>query len=213
MVGPVMPSPGEGAAPKVVSAAVDDRDAVAAALSEAFYDDPVMSWIMRDDASRHRRLRGLFSVLLRGHYLPLGTVWTTPGYAGAALWAPPGRAIIPGPTVLRHSPFLVRALGASTLRALRALSHVEEQHPEEPHWYLGVLGTRPELQGKGIGSALLEPVLERCDDEGVPAYLESSKHSNIAFYERHGFTVTGEIPLPPDGPAVWPMWRDPRPRG
>ena len=188
-----------------------DGDAIAASLADAFFDDPVMSWILTDETSRIRRLSGLFGVLLRGHYLELGTVWTTPARAGAALWAPPGRAIIPGPTVLRHSPSLLRALGRQALLALRALSHVEQLHPKEPHWYLGVLGTRRAEQGKGVGSALLEPALRRCDEEGVPAYLESSKESNIAFYGRHGFEVTGEIELPRGGPTVWPMWRDPRP--
>jgi len=185
--------------------------AVAGSLAEAFFDDPVMSWILQDEASRRRRLRGLFGVLLRGHYLPLGTAWTTSDVAGAALWAPPGRAIIPPLTVLRHAPPLVGALGRRAVAALRALSHVERHHPKEPHWYLGVLGTRPELQGHGIGSALLGPVLERCDQQGTPAYLESSKHSNIAFYGRHGFEVTGEIQLPLGGPVVWPMWREARP--
>lgn len=188
-----------------------DRGAVAAALADAFFDDPVMSWILDDEGSRIRRLRGLFDVLLRGHYLGLGTVWTTTEQAGAALWAPPGRAIIPGPTVLRHSPRLARALGRRALLALRALSHVEQHHPKEPHWYLGVLGTRRADQGKGVGSALLAPVLRRCDEEGMRAYLESSKESNIAFYGRHGFEVAGEIALPMGGPTVWPMWRDPRP--
>jgi ribosomal protein S18 acetylase RimI-like enzyme len=90
---------------------------------------------------------------------------------------------------------------------------VERLHPKgPPHWYLGVLGTRKKAQGRGVGSSLLAPVLDRCDDEGIPAYLESSKHSNIAFYRRHGFEVTGEIPLPFGGPSVWSMWRDPRPR-
>ena len=65
-------------------------------------------------------------------------------------------------------------------------------------------------QGKGIGSALLVPGLAQCDETGLPAYLESSKHSNIAFYRRHGFEVTGEIQLPLGGPPIWPMWRNPR---
>lgn len=195
------------------TAEVRDRGALAAALADAFYDDPVMSWILVDEGSRIRRLTGLFDVLLRGHYLDLGTVWTTADHAGASLWAPPGRAIIPGPTVLRHSPRLLRALGRRAPLALRALSHVEAHHPKEPHWYLGVLGTRRSEQGKGVGSALLAPVLERCDSEGVRAYLESSKESNIAFYGRHGFEVAGEITLPGGGPRVWPMWRDPRPQG
>jgi ribosomal protein S18 acetylase RimI-like enzyme len=153
----------------------------------------------------------MFGVLLKGHYLPLQTVWTTPDVAGAALWGPPGHGVVPTAAVLRNGIELLRALGMRSARALRALTHVEHLHPKDPHWYLGVLGTRPERQGTGVGSALLAPVLTRCDEEGMPAYLESSKESNIAFYRRHGFEVTGEIPLPGGGPTVWPMWRDPRP--
>jgi ribosomal protein S18 acetylase RimI-like enzyme len=88
---------------------------------------------------------------------------------------------------------------------------MERAHPRSPpHWYLAVLGTEPELQGRGLGSAVLAPVLEQADRDGVAAYLESSKESNIAFYARHGFRVSGEVRLP-RGPKLWPMWRDPRP--
>jgi GNAT superfamily N-acetyltransferase len=198
--------------PDVVVADPGDLPGLCDSLGDAFRTDPVMSWILKDEDSRLARLARLFSVQLRGHYLPLGTVWTTPDRAGASLWAPPGHAIVPTTTILKYLPDVLRALGRHTLRALRSLNYIEGLHPKEPHWYLGVLGTRTAAQGRGIGSALLTPVLDRCDEEGIPAFLESSKESNIAFYRRHGFEVTGEIPLPLGGPSVWPMWRDPRPR-
>jgi GNAT superfamily N-acetyltransferase len=205
--------PGLPQPPDVVAATSADLGPVAEALADAFWDDPILAWILKDESSRSRRLAGLFSTQMRAHYLPLGTVWTTSApAAGAALWAPPGHALISPLTTLRFAPDLVRALGRSTARALLSLNRVEHKHPKEPHWYLGVLGTRKAAQGRGIGSALLEPVLERCDTEGIPAYLESSKYENLAFYSRHGFAVTGEIALPFGGPTVWPMWRDPRPR-
>jgi ribosomal protein S18 acetylase RimI-like enzyme len=209
-VGPPPENP--STTPEIVPGTPADLDAMALSLAEAFWDDPVMQYILREGATRQRRLAKLFGVLLRGHYLPLGTVWTTPDHAGAALWAPPGHATIPVPTILRHLPGMLGALGRNAGRALRALGAVDKQHPKEPHWYLGVLGTRPQLQGKGIGSSLLGPVLARCDEEGIGAYLESSKHANLAFYGRHGFEVKGEIVLPSGGPTVWPMWRDPMPR-
>jgi len=202
-----------GASPEVRLADASERAVISEALAAAFFDDPVMSWILPDDAQRPRRLAGLFGVLMKGHYLPLSAVWTTPELAGAALWGPPGHAVVPTSAIVRNAVGMLRALGTHAARALRALTHVEHLHPTEPHWYLGVLGTRPERQGTGVGSALLRPVLARCDEEGLPAYLESSKESNIAFYRRHGFEVTGEIPLPGDGPTVWPMWRAPRPPG
>jgi GNAT superfamily N-acetyltransferase len=198
-------------APEVITATAADDGALAESLADAFFDDPVMAWILTDEASRRRRLSRLFGVQLRVHYLRLATVWTTTDRAAAALWAPPGQAVMAPTTVLRALPDLVGSLGRHTLRALRTLHHVESLHPKEPHWYLGVLGTRTVDQGRGLGSAVLGPVLQRCDREAVPAYLESSKFENIAFYRRHGFEQTGEIPLPFGGPTIWPMWRDPRP--
>ena len=71
-----------------------------------------------------------------------------------------------------------------------------------------MLGTDPPAQGRGLGSAVLRPGLELCDREGLPAYLESSKESNVGFYARFGFRVTEEVRMPGDGPSVWLMWRD-----
>ena len=59
------------------------------------------------------------------------------------------------------------------------------------------------------GSRLLAPTLARADDDGVPAYLETQKFENIAFYARHGFTVVHEVTLP-GSPTVWAMQRNPR---
>jgi ribosomal protein S18 acetylase RimI-like enzyme len=86
---------------------------------------------------------------------------------------------------------------------------MEERHPHNPpHWYLFILGTDPAAQGHGLGSALLSDMLARVDASSMPAYLESSNERNIALYGRHGFEVTGEVTIP-NGPRVWPMWRDP----
>jgi hypothetical protein len=136
--------------PDVVPATRADLAGVADALADAFWDDPVMSWILREEGSRSRRLARLFGVQLRGHYLPLGTVWTTTDHAGGALWAPPGHAILPAGAILRHLPEMLRALGRHAVRAVRTLDHVERQHPKEPHWYLGVPRT-PRYQCGSFG--------------------------------------------------------------
>jgi predicted GNAT family N-acyltransferase len=57
---------------------------------------------------------------------------------------------------------------------------------------------------------LLREVLQRCDRDRTPAYLEATSPENVRLYRRHGFEVTGEICLP-DGPSLWPMWRAPNP--
>lgn len=198
--------------PEARKATINDVSWLAQTLGRAFEDDPVFGWILPDDRSRLDRLTKLHALELQHVFLPHDSVWTTPDRAGAAVWAPPGKWRVKTSDELRHLPSLISALGRRLPTALRLLEHVAKVHPSEPHWYLAVLGTEPAHQGKGVGSALLKPILDRCDAELVPAYLESSKEANIAFYRRHGFEVRDELRFP-GGPTVWPMWRDPRPGG
>lgn len=187
-----------------------DLSSIADALIKAFHDDPVMLHIFNKPAGREKKMRSLFLSESK-RALTKGAVHTTAGGAaqGGAIWMAPGKWKTGGFELLGQVP-LMFAMGAATPRALGLLSKMEKVHPTEPHWYLAILGTATEYQGKGVGSALMEPILTKCDTEGVPAYLESSKESNIAFYNRHGFEVTGEVRAK-DGPTLWPMWREPRP--
>ncbi len=83
-------------------------------------------------------------------------------------------------------------------------------HPEgQAHEYLWMIAVAPGRQGEGLGSALVQHVLDRCDGEGVAAYLEASSARSRGLYERLGFAFTGSALELPDGPPMWPMWRDP----
>ena len=109
-------------------------------------------------------------------------------------------------------PATVRAAGARQMpRLMRALTLIERNHPRERQYYLPIIGVEPEWQGKGLGTALLGPMLERCDREGMPAYLEASSARSKACYERSGFVASEELVLP-GGPPLGPMWRTPRGR-
>lgn len=180
-------------------------------LTRAFFDDPVIVWMMPDERRRARVGELAYRTFLRRIYLPNNEIYTDDEYRGAALWAPPGRWKVPLAAQLRMGPPLLRVFGPRRMPLLmRGLARIEQCHPDDvPHWHLGILGTDPLYQGRGVASAVMAPVLARCDDEGLPAYLESSKHANIAFYRRHGFEVIDEISLP-DGPKIWAMWRDPK---
>jgi GNAT superfamily N-acetyltransferase len=179
-------------------------------LGRGFRDDPVWNWVCPDPIRRQRHLGAAFAHVIR-HRVLAGTAWTTPGLAGAAVWAPPGDWRARPVDTARMALPLLRAIGPRGVpQRVRALARIEARHPPEPHWYLEILATEPELRGRGVGSMLLEPMLERCDREGVPAYLESSKEANIAFYARFGFEVTSEIRIDDEAPLLWAMWRRPR---
>jgi GNAT superfamily N-acetyltransferase len=179
---------------------------MAAQLAKTFWDDPVTSHIFRKESRRDAGLKAYFGTQMRADYMPFGGCWTADGYAGSAIWAPAGKPLLTGLrgvlTMLPVLPYVGRRLPTT----LRFHNMVESMHPKEPHWYLATLGTAVELQGRGVGSALMRPVLEHCDAEGLPAYLESSKERNVPFYRRHGFEVVREVSLPDAGPTIWTMW-------
>lgn len=179
-------------------------------LAAAFQDDPVWEWIAPDPERRARHLRPAFAQLIRRRVLG-GTTWTNADLSGGAVWAPPGEWKTRPGEILRMAWPMTRAIGLREVNGrTSALSAMDRHHPTEPHWYLAILGADPARRGQGIGSALMAPMIERCDREGEAAYLESSKEENLAFYHRFGFEVTGELTLAPDSPTIWTMWRNPR---
>jgi ribosomal protein S18 acetylase RimI-like enzyme len=182
---------------------------IAHALARAFEDDPVMTWIFRSDAERLGRLERMFTLFLRRIWLEHEECYTPAQLFGAALWLPPGKWHLGPLAQLRLVPSMIAVMGRSLPRGFSAIQTMEKRHPTEPpHYYLPVLGVEPEFQGRGFGSALLQPVLSRCDRDRISAYLESSKRRNVVLYERHGFRVVEELRLK-DGPPIWRMWREP----
>ncbi|MBX7552022.1 GNAT family N-acetyltransferase [Streptomyces sp. tea 10] len=84
--------------------------------------------------------------------------------------------------------WVVEAAGA--LAGCVALRPAADAHWLE-HFYLD-----PALQGRGIGSAVLSMLLERCDRDGTPVRLNVLRGSRaLKLYARHGFTVESEDPV------------------
>ncbi len=184
---------------------------VARALAQAFYSDPHFRWIVRDDDVRMPRLERGFATFVGRVWLPHGESYTHERLLGAALWMPPGTWHMAVLDQLRLLPATIRDLRGDTPRLLKGLMFIEKKHPHEPpHWYLPMIGVMPAWQGRGYGAALLRPVLKRCDEQELPAYLEASTPRNRALYERHGFEVVEECRYSRDAPPLWRMWREPQ---
>lgn len=182
-------------------------------MSRAFYDDPVMAWVLPDAKSRSAHLKRMFAAMTRHHHLASGGAEVAcdgPGIGAAALWDPPNRWRHSGREQLAMMPQFLRVFGLRSGKVRDIQELMKREHPEEPHWYLAAIGSDPAVRGKGFGQALMRSRLDRCDAEYCPAYLESSKPENVPYYERFGFTVTQEIALPRGGPTLWAMWRTPR---
>lgn len=176
-------------------------------LMQAFADDPQLEWLYPDHGAARR---SWFRIALeagrrRGH-----TYRSTDG-TGVAIWSPPGvNSLSRADGVAIYEQMAEHHGAAGTARLDANAAARSTLHPTEPHFYLLILGAA--TPGRGTGAELIAPVLRACDEQGWPAYLESSSPRNVTFYERHGFTAIHEIVVD-GGPPLLGMWRNPLPRG
>ncbi|MFI7403169.1 GNAT family N-acetyltransferase [Streptomyces sp. NPDC049541] len=188
-----------------------DRELVVRLLDEAFQDDPVSGWVFPGDEYRrttHHRLMAAFT----GIVLDEGRIDVTEDGSACALWlsVPAGEHEAAEAAVDDEAARLRAAVDPGNERIELIARLTAEIHPAgRAHEYLWMIGVTPEHQGEGIGSALVQHVLDRCDREGLPAYLEASSARSRVLYERLGFELTGRPLDLPNGPQMWPMWREP----
>lgn len=188
----------------VQAAKAEEEAAVFAVLTLAFSSDPATRWTWPGPKVFIEAFPR-FAKAFGGAAFDMGTAHRI-GWAGAALWLPPGA---------RPDEAALGALMESTADAATAtdgpklMQQMASHHPKEPHWYLPLIGIDPAHQGKGLGGALLKHATDICDRDGVPAYLESSNLANVPLYERHGFEATGRIQVG-GSPVFTPMLRRPR---
>lgn len=199
------------AEPQLRPVTLSDVPAVTTMLVRSFDDDPVANFMFAGERRRHRGLRSFFSSQLRHQYLRYGHVMVAGDATAVAVWGPPERERNGLRELFELLPTAPYLCSTRMFRALQLLFEVERLHPTEPHWYLATLGTAPEYQGKGFGSALLRSMLDHIDTRGEPAYLESSKERNVSLYARFGFEVIDEVHSVVGSPPIWRMWREPQP--
>ncbi|WP_418955313.1 GNAT family N-acetyltransferase [Streptomyces tritici] len=189
------------------AAAIDDAGRISRSLALAFDDDPMMRWFFPDAATREASLTSYFGTLFTRQYLRNAVCERTAD--AAAFWVPPeaqDKAVPDAETIQELQNILGDRAGVFRDAVGAAAQHT----PQEPHWYLALIGADPAAQGQGQGAALLRSGLAKADAAGLPAYLESSKESNLPFYSHFGFTVRHEVRLPGGGPVLWGMWREAR---
>ncbi len=190
-------------------ATLDEAGTLADVLALALFDDPPTLWAF-PDAKRRREILPAFLRVFVDASLRQGEAYTVDDLSAASLWFPPGWEMNEPEAAAFEDAVRAAADEYAESGPLTIVGLMERVHPTTPHFYLAFVGTRPDRQGKGIGSLLMNAVLDRCDEERTPAYLEASAERNRRLYERLGFEVQSSIALP-DGPSLWGMWREPRP--
>lgn len=199
----------------VVDLKPDHIPAAGAVLARALFDDGLAKHMYPDEEERKARTPWHFSAMARYGVL-FGRVLTTAGEPhGVAIWLAPGK------TAMTENRIAAAGLDASPAmlgeaafgRFMGTMAEIEpyrEQDIAPRHWYLALVGVDPDYGGKGIGSALLRPILAAADSEGVPCYLETAEERNVAFYQQHGFETIRHGTVPDTVVEYWTMQRSPR---
>lgn len=191
--------------PKVEIAPAAAREKIINTIVLGFVADPLTRWLIN---SATDYLSGMpeFMNAFGGRAFEEDTAFVAGDGKAAALWLPPG--VEPDQeTMVEVMMKLVRPEQLEDLGAI--LEGMSRFHPEEPHWYLPVIAADPAFTGQGLGAALMKSALVRCDEDRMPAYLESSNPRNISLYERHGFEIIGRIQSG-ESPVMTPMYRPAR---
>jgi GNAT superfamily N-acetyltransferase len=173
-------------------------------LGTAFADYPWLRHTVAHD--RHEeRVRELQRLFVEHVGLAHGRVWVADDGDAVAVWTHPGTDVAAAFGAI--APRIGELAGDRAEFAARAEAALAPHRPTEPVWFLGTVGVRPEVQGKGLGREIVRPGLLAAEEAGVPAFLETSDERNVRFYQRLGFVITAEVAIPDDGPTTWCMRR------
>jgi GNAT superfamily N-acetyltransferase len=193
-------------APAIRRASPAERPKVIATVTAAFAEDPAWHFLMRDD---YERLAPRFVEALFDLRVTSGHVWVSEDLATVAMWdGPRADGGQPRRTVAIWARYAALAGAQAHERLVGYKQALAAVCPADPHWYLGVLATHPAHQRKGLASAVLAPVLDEADRDGLACCLETSTEANRRFYERRGFIEPTDVVIP-DGPPTWWLRRPP----
>lgn len=180
----------------------DDHDVVVDTVARAFVGDPAWEFMLGPD---RYDLSLEFAHTLLVPRLELGTAWVAADGLAVAMW---DRAD-DGPRRDMSGWWEAFAATAGPEVAARVEAYdaaVKAVAPARPYWYLGVLATHPDHQGRGLATAVVRPAVERAAEDGWDCWLETSKVRNKRFYQGLGFVQEVEAPIP-GGPPTWWMGR------
>lgn len=186
----------------------ETEDAIAVA-ARALADGPLTVAVVGPDLDRcYRQLHRFFTFQYRwaAHQRPL--VARLDGRVIASTNALHDGGCHATPLMkLRALPAFLASGPRTCARVIRWFNDWERRDSRErPHSHFGPFGVEPALQGRGIGSLVLDEYTRRLDEAGEHAYLETEKPENVALYSRFGFEVVEEAEVL--GVPNWFMWRE-----
>jgi GNAT superfamily N-acetyltransferase len=187
-----------------------ELDDVVRVFAEAFDADPMIRWPLPLDAPPDA-VTSLFSIVIHDAYGAMDAVWVAGDETvdGAAVWLPPAQAARFEDVEAATRPKIAALTDDGGARYNRFWDWLDAHLPDEPCWFLDILGVREPARGRGVASALVRHGLERAHGAGLPAVLETGDPANVPMYAHLGFRVVEQSDAPDGGPTIWFLRADP----
>ena len=193
-----------------------DAGSVAA---KAFENDPVLTYLISDNREFRKQSLTWLMCKLIAYSTRFNHVYTTQKLEGISAWIPP-ETNFSNPFQLLKMVWSLQLYTLPTkirwtrlgrcLKLLWAVEHAQQQDMDNcPHWYLGIMMVDPTAQGRGIGSHLLQPILQQASHEGIACYLVTFTKQAVRFYQKHGFEIVQSQKISLHAPPFWTMKRNP----
>lgn len=179
-----------------------DTEAVVETLSLAFENEALYAYFIPDAAARAAFVRRFLRFRLR-YGLKKGRVFVTDDCSGVAIWIRPGQSMTPF-DLIRYGGLaaMLRCDKDARGRLMSFSNFADEQQAKviaQPFWHLSPIAVRPDCQGRGLGTALMEQGLQMIRESGTPCYLETQTEQNRKFYQALGCTLKQSVPVPGAG--------------
>jgi GNAT superfamily N-acetyltransferase len=211
MGGPTIDTRTGTGSPGVQRAGMNDVHGLGRVIADAFADLEQNLWLVPDIEARPYVFPAYFALQVELG-VQAGVVYTTPERDAVAVWLPVDGAV---PTLPDYDARLERLAGDWADRFRTFETVLGGHHPVQVrHEFLAFLAVHPSRQRYGLGTRLLEHHHRVLDQHGLSAYLEAASWHSYDFYRLQGWREQAEpFLVAADGPAMYPMARDPRPGG
>lgn len=172
-----------------------DRSRVIEILSGSFDSNQSVNYIIPQDAKRAKRFRALMEYSFDVCSLS-GDVFLSEDRSACALVLYPDQKRTTLRSLLLDLRLIINCIGLSHLKkALAREDAIKKLRVKDARYYLWFIGVAKEQQGQGLGSKLMQELIEHSRQQNLDIYLETSTPENLPWYQNMGFGIYQELDL------------------
>jgi len=166
------------------------KEKVIEILSECFEKNKTVNWIVKQDSKRKERIKNLMEYSFEA-CIDAGQIYLTEDVTGVIICSNSDDKLPILEEAYLTIHFVLKVTGIEGIgRALRREKYINQFHPKDEEFiYIWFIGLEKTEQGRGVGSAMLQEVINRSNREKLPVYVETSNDRSLNFYKRHGFEM------------------------